>query len=64
MEQLWKKAFKSNRKRKKPVRIPGKPAWFQGVRRLFVLAYAIAVGENDKAGIKNNKKVFSPKRKN
>ena len=64
MEQLWKKAFKSNRKRKKPVRIPEKPAWFQGVRRLFVLAYAIAVGENDKAGIKNNKKVFSPKRKN
>ena len=32
-------------------------ASFQGVRRLFVLAYAIAAGaENDEAGIKDNKK--------
>ena len=30
----------------------------QGVKRLFVLAYTIAVGENDKAGIRNNKKYF------
>ena len=32
-------------------------ASFQGVRRLFVLAYAIAaVAENDEAGIKDNNK--------
>ena len=37
-------------------------ASFQGVKRLFVLAYFTAEGGNDEAGIK--KKVFSPKRKN
>ena len=32
-------------------------ASFQGVRRLFVLDYAIATGaENDEAGVKDNKK--------
>ena len=36
-------------------------ASLQGVRRLFVLAYAIAAGENNKAGIKNNKKYFLPR---
>ena len=39
-------------------------AWFQGVRRLFVFAYVVAAGaENDKAGIKNNKKYFLPRAK-
>ena len=36
-------------------------ASLQGVRRLFVLAYAITAGENNKAGIKNNKKYFLPR---
>ena len=36
-------------------------ALFQGVRRLFVLAYAIAAGGNDEAGIKNKKKYFLPR---
>ena len=36
-------------------------ASFQGVRRLFVLAYFIAAGAaNDEAGIKNNRKYFLP----
>ena len=35
-------------------------ALFQGVRRLFVLAYPIAAGRNDEAGIKN-KKYFLPR---
>ena len=34
---------------------------FQGVKRLFVPAYFIADGGNDEAGIKNNKKYFSPR---
>ena len=29
-------------------------ASFQGVKRLFILAYAIAAGGNDEAGIENN----------
>ena len=33
-------------------------ASFQGVKRLFVLAYAIAANGNNEAGIKNNKKYF------
>ena len=37
-------------------------ASFQGVRRLFVLAYVVAAGAaNDVAGIKDNKKYFLPK---
>ena len=36
-------------------------ASFQGVKRLFVLAYTIADGGNQKAGIKNNKKHFLPR---
>ena len=36
-------------------------ASFQGVKRLFVLAYFIADGGNDEAGIKNNKKYFLPR---
>ena len=39
-------------------------AWFQGVRRLFVLAYFVAAGaKNDKGGIKNYKKYFLPRAK-
>ena len=34
---------------------------FQGVKRLFVLAYFIADGGNDEAGIKSNKKYFLPR---
>ena len=38
-------------------------ATFQGVKRLFVLAYAIAAGDNadQEAGIKDNRKYFLPK---
>ena len=37
-------------------------ALFQGVRRLFVLAYVIARGTaNDEADIKNNRKYFLPR---
>ena len=36
-------------------------ASFQGVKRLFVLVYAIAANGNDEAGIKNNKKYFLPR---
>ena len=37
-------------------------ASFQGVRRLFVLAYVVAAGAaNDEAGIKDNKKYFLPR---
>ena len=36
-------------------------ASFQGVKRLFVLAYFIAGGGNDEAGIKSNKKYFLPR---
>ena len=40
-------------------------ASFQGVRRLFVLAYVIAAGAaNDEADIKNNKKYFFSRRRN
>ena len=39
-------------------------ASFQGVKRLFVLAYSIANGGNDEAGIKKQLKVFSSKRRN
>ena len=39
-------------------------ASFQGVKRLFVLAYPIAVNTgNNEAGIKDNKKYFLPRRK-
>ena len=35
---------------------------FQGVRRLFVLAYLVAAGvANDEAGIKDNRKYFLPR---
>ena len=38
-------------------------ASFQGVKRLFVLAYLIAADANadEEAGIKNNKKYFPPR---
>ena len=36
-------------------------ASFQGVKRLFVLAYVIANGGNDEAGIKSNRKYFLPR---
>ena len=36
---------------------------FQGIRRLFVLAYVVAaIAANDEAGIKNNKQRFLPRR--
>ena len=38
-------------------------ASFQGVKRLFVLAYFIADGGNDEAGIKDNRKYFLPRGK-
>ena len=35
---------------------------FQGIRRLFVLAYVVAAGAaNDEAGIKDNRKYFLPR---
>ena len=38
-------------------------ASFQGVKRLFVLAYVMVAGDNadDEAGIKDNKKYFLPR---
>ena len=37
-------------------------ASFQGIRRLFVLAYVVAAGAaNDEAAIKDNKKYFLPR---
>ena len=36
-------------------------ASFQGVKKLFFLAYFIADGGNDTPGIKNNKKYFLPR---
>ena len=40
-------------------------AWFQGVRRLFILAYVVAAGAagvaNDEVGIKDNRKYFLPR---
>ena len=36
-------------------------ASFQGVKRLFVLAYLIAENGNDEAGIKDNRKYFLPR---
>ena len=39
-------------------------ASFQGLKRLFVLAYVIAVNNvNDEAGIKDNRKYFLPRGK-
>ena len=39
-------------------------ASFQGVKRLFVLAYFIADGGNDEAGIKDNRRYFLPRGEN
>ena len=36
-------------------------ASFEGVKRLHILAYSIAEGGNDEAGIENNKKYFLPR---
>ena len=36
-------------------------ASFQGVKKLYVLAYSIAENGNDEAGIKNNKTYFLPR---
>ena len=37
-------------------------ALYQGIRRLFVLAYVVAAGAvNDEAGIKGNRKYFLPR---
>ena len=60
----YEKTCKSNRTRKKKYELLN--ASFQGVKRLFRLAYFIAALENnnpadDAAGIKNNKKYFLPR---
>ena len=39
-------------------------ASFQGVKRLFALAYFIADGGNDEAGIKDNRRYFLPRGEN
>ena len=55
MKQLLDETCKSDRKRNKNVS-------FQGVRRLFALAYVIAAGAaNNEVGIKNNRKYFLPR---
>ena len=59
MEQLCNKTSKSNRKGKNLYKLLN--ASFQGVKRLFVLAYFIVNGGNDEAGIKDNKKYFLPR---
>ena len=52
MKQLSNKACKSNRKRKKKL-YKLLNALFQGIRRLFVLAYVVAAGAaNDEAGMR------------
>ena len=57
MEQLSNKAWGSNRKGKNIYELLN--ASFQGVRRLFVLAYVVTAGAaNDEASIKENKKYF------
>ena len=58
---MWNKTCNSNRKRKKPDELLN--ASFQGIKRLFVLAYFVADGGNDKAVKKNNKKYFLPRGK-
>ena len=60
MKQLSNKACKSNRKEENLYELLN--ASFQGVRRLFVLAYFVAAGAaNDKAGVKDNRKYFLPR---
>ena len=58
---MWNKTCNSNRKRKKPDELLN--ASFQGIKRLFVLAYFVGDGGNDKAVKKNNKKYFLPRGK-
>ena len=70
LSEGFKRSVYWNSYQAKPVKVieKAKSLWellnasFQGVRRLFFLAYAIAVGAaNDEADIKNNKKYFFPK---
>ena len=66
LNEEFKRSVYWNNNETKPARVieKGKNLYgllnvsFKGVKRLFVLAYAIAAGGNDKAGIKNSKKYF------
>ena len=60
MEQLSNYSCKSSTERKNIIELHS--VSFQGVKRLFVLAYTIAAGNDadQKAGIKDNKKYFLP----
>ena len=60
MEQLPGYSCKSNGERKKHIWVLSTS--FQGVKRLFVLAYFIAANHpNNETGIKNNEKYFLPR---
>ena len=60
MEQLSDYSCKSNSERKNIYELYIAP--FEGVKRLFVLAYFIAANDvNNEVGIKNNKKYFLPR---
>ena len=62
MEQLWNKACKINKKKGK-ILYELLNASFQGIRRLFVLAYFVTAGANadEEAGINVNKNYFLPR---
>ena len=60
MEQLSNYSCKSSTERKNIIELHS--VSFQGVKRLFVLAYAIAAGPaNNEAGIKSSRKYFLPR---
>ena len=70
LSEGFKRSVYWNSYQKKPAKVIEKGknlyellnASFQGVRRLFVLAYVVAAGAaNNETGIKNNKKYFLPR---
>ena len=70
LSEGFKKSVYWNSYQKKPAKVIEKGknlyellnASFQGIRRLFVLAYVVAAGAaNNETGIKNNKKYFLPR---
>ena len=70
LSEGFKRSVYWNNYQTKPAKVIGKGknlhellnASFQGVRRLFVLAYVVAAGAaNNEAGIKDNRKYFLPR---
>ena len=65
LSEGFKRSAYRNRYQTKPAKVIEKKnlyellnTAFQGVRRLFVLAYFVSSNANDEAGIKGNKKYF------